>query len=560
MTRGKYQDPGWWPSGIDLSRGKYQQASRLQLPRPHFHHHAGGPVVSRRTLMKYGMSAAAAGTLVGLERSTPFAHLRRIDDTQTLRPIRQLTLVGTDGWISMPSGSAPAGPAWPDPFAPAHRDLYIFGFAVAGRFETPDRLTWADYWNGAPGTATQQIGGLAALKNRANLSAPILYFHEGDDIRITMWNTGLLNRPDIVDAHTIHWHGFPNQIPYFDGVPNGSLSVPIGSNLVYRYLPYRGMAGSYMWHCHVSDAEHVQMGLQGIVFIRPYQNYGVNAQGIPQARATGATSGPLGYAFNDGLQLSDPNSTAYDREFAFILDELDARIHYDDSHFQEQDFSFWAPKFATMNGRAWPDTIAGNWDISVGDPDATANKYNIATVDQCQSSGGMAPYLTKDFRLGLQPWTSLIQANAGETVLLRFSNLGYNEHSMELSGLPFKVIGMDAKNLLQGRDSYFETPNPDSVPFSNLSKRDNISFTTYRTAVGPAESRDILVKIPLDAGGSGTTPNVFEFFDRNEIVNRNATDGGALVGGMRTQLHVFAPGVLPPQNYPQQVFNPGFYA
>jgi hypothetical protein len=28
------------------------------------------------------------------------------------------------------------------------------------------------------------------------------------------------------------------------------------------------------------------------------------------------------------------------------------------------------------------------------------------------------------------------------------------------------------------------------------------------------------------------------------------------MGAMRTQLHVYAKGVLPPQNYPQQVFKP----
>jgi hypothetical protein len=129
---------------------------------------------------------------------------------------------------------------------------------------------------------------------------------------------------------------------------------------------------------------------------------------------------------------------------------------------------------------------------------------------------------------------------------------------MELAGLPFRMIGQDAKNLLQGRDAYDENPNPGAA-HSSLTKRDDISFTTHRTALGPAESRDILIKIPADAGGSGNTPNVFEFFDRNYVLSRNAKDGGDLAGGMRTQLHVFAPGQLPRQDYPQQVFNPGGY-
>jgi FtsP/CotA-like multicopper oxidase with cupredoxin domain len=587
---------------------------------------ASAPRLSRRSVLKLGLgsTALAAAGAYGLDRAVGGRGLYRIADNLPARPVKLLSLMGTDGWISMPSGkitnpalakvdpallfadgAAPGGPTWPDPFAAADRNLYIFGFASGGRFDTPNRLEWANVYNGNdPRSAA--VGGLAALKSRANLAAPILYYHEGDDIRITLWTGGMGNRPDIVDPHTIHWHGFPNQIPYFDGVPNDSLAVPIGANLVYRYLPYHGMAGSYMWHCHVSDAEHVQMGLQSIVFIRPYQNYGVptssqyNTNGIevPLSRA-GAIDlinagqsglsvpavGPMGYAFNDGVGFDpDPahrgttyypaGSTAYDREFAFILDELDARIHYDDAHFLAQDFSEWAPKFNIMNGRAWPDTIAGNWDVTQldwTDPARSAFHYNIATVDQVllnptesnASKWKVDPtaYLTADHRLGSQPWSSLIQANAGETILLRFANLGYNEHDMELAGLQFTVIGQDAKNLLQGRDGYEENPNPNDASFSPMTAhRSDISFKTYRTALGPAESRDLLVQIPKDAYNTNGKPVVFEFFDRNDALLRNNTLGGPVAGGIRTQLHVYPPNTLPRQNYPQQVFNGGIYS
>jgi FtsP/CotA-like multicopper oxidase with cupredoxin domain len=544
----------------------------------------GGPTLSRRNLIKLGAgSAAAAAAAYGLDRTIARPSTRPIAtlDNAGKRPVRKLSIVGTDGWVSFPKDAAPAGDIWPDKFAPTQydRDLYVFGFAVGGRFDTPNRLQWADVFNGEQGTPAARVGGLAALKNRANFSAPILYYHEGDDIRITLWTSGMGNRPDIVDPHTLHWHGFPNQIPYFDGVPNDSLAVPIGSNLVYRYLPYHGMAGSYMWHCHVSDAEHVQMGLQGIVFIRPYQNYGTDG-GIPQARATGAADGPLGYIFNDGVSFAyipgmtyPAGSTAYDREFAFILDEIDARVHWDDAHLQEQDFSEYAPKFATMNGRSWPDTIAPNWDYRILDPDTTradrfGNRwlYNVATEDQATDGATAPAYLIKDtdpdyIRLGSQPWSSLIQANAGETICLRFSNLGYQEHSMQLTGLPFLVMGEDAKNLLDGRDGYEENPNPNDAAISPLTaKRSNISFKAYSTALGPAESRDLLVKIPLDAQPTGNDKyTVFEFFDRNDVTNTNSTSGQQLVGGMRTRLHVFRPGTLPPQQFPQQIFNPGAY-
>ena len=77
-------------------------------------------------------------------------------------------------------------------------------------------------------------------------------------------------RPDLVDGHTIHWHGFVNAIPLFDGVPELSISVPIGRSFTYFYRPHD--PGTYMYHCHFEDVEHVQMGMTGLLFVRPSQN------------------------------------------------------------------------------------------------------------------------------------------------------------------------------------------------------------------------------------------------------------------------------------------------
>ena len=77
-------------------------------------------------------------------------------------------------------------------------------------------------------------------------------------------------RPDLFDAHTIHWHGFRNAIPWFDGVPEMSISVPIGRDFAYYYQPRD--PGTYMYHCHFEDVEHVQMGMTGVLYVRPKQN------------------------------------------------------------------------------------------------------------------------------------------------------------------------------------------------------------------------------------------------------------------------------------------------
>ena len=172
----------------------------------------------------------------------------------------------------------------------------------------------------------------------------MLYCDDGDELRIKLENLGLGVRPDLFDPHTIHWHGFPNQIPYFDGVPDASLSVPAGtSDLVYR--PRH--PGTYMYHCHVEDVEHVHMGLTGMVFIRPHHNSPRWASAI-----TPLTLGQK-YAYYD-------SSTQYDREYAIILTELNVENHWNDGHIQESDWSEYRSTFGLMNGRAWPDTIEPN--------------------------------------------------------------------------------------------------------------------------------------------------------------------------------------------------------
>ena len=61
----------------------------------------------------------------------------------------------------------------------------------------------------------------------------MLSFDEEDEIFITLTNLGLQVRPDLFDGHTLHWHGFVNAIPLFDGVPELSLAVPMGRDFTY---------------------------------------------------------------------------------------------------------------------------------------------------------------------------------------------------------------------------------------------------------------------------------------------------------------------------------------
>jgi FtsP/CotA-like multicopper oxidase with cupredoxin domain len=368
--------------------------------------------VTRRALLTGGVGAAAAaaigaGRLVAGRHAT--AAPRRT--AAAAAPAVELHLAATDGWVSMPPSSRQNPPFWPDSLAPAPFDLYVFGFRDV--------------------TGLDAVA-VTAQRGKAQVSAPLLGFDEGVDIKLTLSNLGLSQRPDLTDGHTVHWHGFQNAIPLFDGVPELSISVPIGRDFTYFYRPRD--AGTYMYHCHFEDVEHVQMGMTGLIYVRPAQN------------AHPVAGDPAGtrYAYND-----TDGATRYDREFGLLLNEVWAEAHYRDAHIQTTDWTDYAPSFWSINGRSHPDTVAPN-----GDP--------------MTSAAG---------RLRYQPISSLVTANEGDRVLLRLANLGYQSHRLAADGIELTTVAKDA-TLLVGRDgsTHFETGN--SVDLA------------------PGESRDVLFTAP----------------------------------------------------------------
>ena len=170
-----------------------------------------------------------------------------------------LALAATDGYITVPGRED-------DP-------LYIFGFIPV----EPDasRSTQLDHDVQGP---------------RADTRAPTLDFLQNDDIKITLTNLGLVQRPDLTDSHTIHWHGFDVPSPLNDGVPEVSVAVPIGKQLTYFYRPHR--EGTYMYHCHFEDVEHVQMGMTGDRLRAPAAGRHVASAGSPSSPTTTATARP----------------------------------------------------------------------------------------------------------------------------------------------------------------------------------------------------------------------------------------------------------------------------
>jgi len=328
----------------------------------------------------------------------------------------------------------------------------------------------------------------------------------------------------LFDAHTIHWHGFRNVITFFDGEPTGSVAVTTGR--VFQYIYRARDPGTYMFHCHVEDVEHVHMGMTGPVHVRALQNkYGVGpaASVAPVARYSGGTASnaPLGYAYNDGVALSHPASTAYDREFCMQLSEVWGDSHWADAHIQLPEWSDYRADFALLNGRVYPDTLAPNGSI---DP------FNPVRDD---SGDLIAPDGRADLKY--QPLSALVTCNAGERVLLRFANLGFRESAMTLAGIKMRVVGKDATPM-RGRNAVIGTDPLDPYPKSGA----DTSYEASTVSFGAGESIDAIFVAPVFSGGAGSSGlgyDTYVLYNRAYARSNNLAGGG--FGGQRTEVRVY---------------------
>jgi hypothetical protein len=335
--------------------------------------------------------------------------------------------------------------------------------------------------------------------------------------------------------------------------------APIGKTLTYFYNPVD--PGTYMYHCHWEDVEHIQMGMTGIVFVNPKQN----RTGIP----AGTTTVPFythrtgeRFVFNDGNGAS-----AFDRQFAFMLMDFNVRQHWQLAHIQQPDWSDYDPSAWAMNGRTYPDTLLpeGLADVGLegaqvaGPLTATAgaqrtitrsglannayagkmitllsgpaagqrrqivrNTTSLITVSEPWDTNidGHLPGNGTTFRISevanpelrSQPQSSLITCVPGDRVLLRVANLGYQQHAMTMDGIELMVVGRDSTFL------------------------GNRLYKTSLLDVAPGEAYDAIFTAPAHSGGTG--PDTYLFYDRN-FHNEGATGE---FGGMTTEVHVYPAG------------------
>ena len=296
-------------------------------------------------------------------------------------------LTGGDGFITMADG----------------RQMYTFGF---------DDVT------GMP--QNNIVLNLAA----ANFVAPTLELKENEKFYLSLTNVGMVARPDLFDPHSVHFHGFANQAPIFDGVPEPSFTINMGSTLTYFFNLTE--PGTYMYHCHVEAAEHIQMGMQGNLFVKPAQDGTAKTyNGKPYTK----------FVYND-----IDGSTGYDKAAVLQLTAFDTATHEADIGIQPIPFNQMHTVYPMINGRGYPDTVNPG-----ALPPTEFNPYTLGTTNTSQKVTSLV---------------TLDRTGEGTRLLLRLSNLGVADYyTVTALGLPMKVVGGGARQLRgpTGTDLYYDT-------------------------------------------------------------------------------------------------------
>ncbi|MCF6193455.1 MAG: multicopper oxidase domain-containing protein [Kangiellaceae bacterium] len=373
--------------------------------------------------------------------------------------IKCIHLAAGDGMVSMADDQ--------------RKEQYVFSFAElpdppAGiEINTPEYAGWV-----------MDTGLLAA-----NAPAPTIVIDEGDELFLSLSNVGMAIRPDLFDPHTVHWHGFPEASAIFDGVPDASVSINMAATLTYYYKA--NDPGTYMYHCHVEAAEHMQMGMLGSLFVRPRQNREPDGTILQRTLTDGSLSESYvhsstdEYAFNDG-----DGTTRYDVAYPIQIGSFDPDFHDASFNVQPLPFAGMKDKYFMLNGRGYPDTV---------------NTATLSTPDP----------LTGELRPS-QPVSSLITAAPGQRILLRISNLSVtNIYTLGTSGIKMEVVGLDARILRDGVGN-------------------NMYYKTNSLTLGGGQSADVILTAP-DAVGT------YFLYAKNLDRLANNTEN---FGGMMTEIRI----------------------
>ena len=253
--------------------------------------------------------------------------------------------------------------------------------------------------------------GYAGGTGQMQLPGPTLIVNQGTAVTVTLNN----NLPVAAGNTSIV---FPGQQVTATGGVAGLLTheAQPGGTVTYTFTASR--PGTFLYHSGTRTDLQVEMGLYGALIVLPTSSAGCPAKGPYSLAAS---------AYNDipgATAGSVVNPTCYDREYLFLLSEMQIEIHQAvDAQVSgpgpiEVAMEPYTPEYWMINGRGAPDTME-------------------------LPNMGVMPH---------QPYNSMPRMHPGEKVLLRIIGAGRQMHSFHTHGNHVRVLARDGQVLVSPTD------------------------------------------------------------------------------------------------------------
>lgn len=236
------------------------------------------------------------------------------------------------------------------------------------------------------GTTVPFWGFTQYPEGEPQLPGPTIEARAGDNIQLILHNT----LPEAVSIVFPGQEFTPEPVKDEKGVfvSFNRYAPPNGGTAAYSFRAER--PGTYLYESGTFPEKQVQMGLYGVMIIRP-------ADYSPLT-----PSGKTAYGQGTG--------TEYSTERILVTAEIDSSLHSAIAGGLPLEMYQFSPDYFTLNGRAYPDTLGPQGVLS-------------------------------------QPYDAVVKTIIGKKTLIRCANAGFLSHSLHITEGYFKVVGSDGRAL-----------------------------------------------------------------------------------------------------------------
>jgi FtsP/CotA-like multicopper oxidase with cupredoxin domain len=251
--------------------------------------------------------------------------------------------------------------------------------------------------------------GYSDSSEEMQLPGPTLIVTQGDTVTVTLHNqlpVAAGNVSIVFPGHTL--------TSVSGGVP-GALTQEASTGGTVTYEFTADQPGTYQYHSGTQTDLQIEMGLYGALIVRP---------AAVHASCTGTLPYPPGIYGTPAASAYDHADTCFDREYLFLLSEIDLQIH-EAAEIQSTGpgpivlpIGEYHSEYWLINGRAAPDTMAGRGrDI-----------------------------------MAHQPYNSFPHMHPGDRLLMRVVGAGRDSHPFHHHGNHARVLARDGRMLVSATD------------------------------------------------------------------------------------------------------------